>query len=151
MRTPVKVTAVTGTFAQFCAVVVGLKATSPATVSPAARAGLSLDETLPVIAWLAATPLVDTVAMVVVPLLQLIVAVIARLPLAQLAVADSGFGDVETVAVVTVVLGDVLLPERQPLSATPLSVIDCAWAFWVSPGLIVADPLSWHSAPLGAA
>ena len=126
MRAPVKVTAVTGTFTQFCAVVVGLKATSPATVSPAARAGLLLEVTLPVIAWLAATPLVATVATVVVPLLQLIVAVIERLPLAQLAVVDSGLGEVEIVALVTVVLGDVLLPERQPFSATPLSVIDSA-------------------------
>src|SRR3954463_1721524 len=121
---PVNVTAVTGTLAQFCAVVVGLNATSPASVSPAARAGLLLDVTLPVIAWFAVTPLVATVAVVVWPVLQWIVAVRFRLPLAQLAVAVTGLGEVATVAVVTFVLGAVLLPERQFASLTLLSVID---------------------------
>jgi hypothetical protein len=136
------VTAVTGTFTQFCAVVVGLKATSPATVSPAPSAGLLLDVTFPVIAWLAVTPFVVTDAVVEVPLLQWMVAVSTRLPLAQLAFADTGLGDVLTDPVVTVVFGAAALPERQPLRKTPLSVIDCCFAVCVSPGLMVAEPFS---------
>src|SRR3954471_21345289 len=83
---PVNVKAVTGTFTQFCAVVVGLNATSPATRSPGLRFGSVLDDTLPLIAWCAVRPVVFTAAVVVPPVLHRMVAVRVRLPLAQLAV-----------------------------------------------------------------
>ena len=67
-----KVTAVTGVLTQFCVGVVGRNATSPATMSPGWSAGLLLDVTLPLIAWLAATPVVVTLATVVWPVLQAI-------------------------------------------------------------------------------
>src|SRR3954454_4510144 len=149
--TPVKVTAVTATLAQFWAVVVGLNATSPATLSPAASAGSELPVTDPVIAWLASTPLVAIVAVVVLPSAHVIVAVRLRLPATQLAVVKTGSGEVVTVPLVAFVVGLLVDPERQLASFTLLSWIASVCFVWVSPGEIVADPVRTHAAPRGAA
>ena len=84
-------------------------------------------------------------------MLHAIVAVRIRLPSAQLAFALTGLGDVVAVPVITLVLGADAVPDRQPVSEIALSVIDCVVAVCVSPGLMVALPLSWQAAPRGAA
>jgi hypothetical protein len=91
--TPTNVTAVTGTFAQFIAVVAGRKTAAPSTRSPDLRLGFELLATLP---WMSVAPVTDVVwklmvappagheAEAVKPLME---------PLAQLAVAVTGFGE----------------------------------------------------------
>jgi len=94
--TPTNVTAVTGTFAQFIAVVAGRKTAAPSTRSAGLRLGFELLVTLP---WISVAPVTDVVwkAMVADPPGHETEAVKPLMePVAQLAVAVTGFG--ETVA-----------------------------------------------------
>src|SRR4051794_33420918 len=119
-------------------------------MSPGFRVGSVLDVTVPLMAWLAATPVVLTLTADVLPVLHAIVADRVRLPLAQLALVETGFGEVVTFAVTVVgTPAAAALPSWQLVSRTPLMVTDWAFAVCVSPGLIVADPLIWQSAPRG--
>src|SRR5207253_7918924 len=120
---------------------------------PGFRFGSVLDVTVP---WITVSPVTDVVlndAVVDVPVLQAIVAVNPFRPLdAQLPFVAAGLGVTVTLPVTAFVgrPGEAVLPTRQPVSFTPLIETLSFWAFVVSPGLMVAEPLTWHTAPRAA-
>src|SRR5439155_3460045 len=139
---PLKVTEVTGTFAQFMDGDEGLKTASPSTKSPALRLGLLLLATLPL---MTVSPVTDVVLKLTValPAAHEIVAVRPLMePEAQLALVVAGLGEMTAVPVTNLgTPGLAALPIKHELNLMVLKVTLCVFAVAPSPGLIVADPL----------